>query len=1096
MKNRDLRITKKSRRGMNYYLPVFEIKYGLNNLYKQSQELETLYNSVSESDEDKVYASKLQACAVINSAYQYVIESFNSAENSDIFSRIAVLAEKNQSCMDVLKFFESVFPSMLEDLKNDMEENTRSFFLYQVYSANPAFLKAMKGMIVQKDLKFPEGLKALKSLTGAMIPDNSGINDDESLFMFLIKPAVLFPDSLEEQIKYILENWRTYLSEELIMLMKGTLDVLHEYRYNPVFGGGEPEVHLPDFSEMTDIESFSQDLQWMPNVVMMAKSTLVWLDQLSKKYQRDIHTLDAIPDEELNFLKENGFTALWLIGLWERSHASKRIKNLCGNPEAEASAYSLKNYNIAESIGGWEALENLRRRCAERGIRLASDMVPNHTGIDGDWVYAHPDYYISQNWSPFPSYSYNGEDLSQNPDFEVKIEDHYLNRTDAAVTFRLTDKRTGQVRYVFHGNDGTSMPWNDTAQLDFLNPQTREAVIQQILQIARNFHIIRFDAAMTLAKKHIQRLWYPQPGFGGDIAGRAVHGMSNEEFNKRIPQEFWREVVERIQAEVPDTLLLAEAFWMMEGYFVRTLGMHRVYNSAFMHMTKNQDNKKYRDSVKSVLVYDPEILKRYVNFMNNPDEETAAQQFGDGDKYFGVCTLLATMPGLPMFGHGQIEGFKEKYGMEYRRAYWDEKPDQRLLEEHKRRIFPLLRMRYLFSECKNFNLFDVIGNNGVEESIYAYVNGRDGKFAIVLYNNRYERAEGYIKQSVPKLDKSDRTVKTVSLAESLSLSVSGRHYVIMKNFSDSLYYIYPSLKLYEEGLFVSLNGYESRIFTDIYEVEDIDGIYSELYSSLNGRGIENLRENINFMLLRPFFKTTAPLRTPKFYKLIKSLLTAKNTTAEQYEILKILGSFYAYTDSISSTFESMGIKSRSVKPIQIIDFFNRLTELKKIKIFSHANLLYEDDIIRAICAYFILLPFTGKKSSAVKCQDILDLADRLSLSTLFDKNQHAVRCSCLFFSEKELIMSELLKEKFFMSLIGYNVYEGVIWYKEEFFTLALYLTILSNAIRETDVSGKVSTDKKTAIKKPVVSAKYEKQLKYWMDRNTNSGYRYLNLIED
>ena len=40
----------------------------------------------------------------------------------------------------------------------------------------------------------------------------------------------------------------------------------------------------------------------------------------------------------------------------------------------------------------------------------------------------------------------------------------------------------------------------------------------------------------------------------------------------------------------PDTLLLAEAFWLMEGYFVRTLGMHRVYNSAFMNMLRDEDN--------------------------------------------------------------------------------------------------------------------------------------------------------------------------------------------------------------------------------------------------------------------------------------------------------------------------------------------------------------------------------------------------------------------------------------------------------------------------------------------------------------------------
>ena len=56
--------------------------------------------------------------------------------------------------------------------------------------------------------------------------------------------------------------------------------------------------------------------------------------------------------------------------------------------------------------------------------------------------------------------------------------------------------------------------------------------------------------------------------------------------------------------------------------------------------------------------------------MNNPDERTAVEQFGKDDKYFGVTMLMVTMPGLPMFGHGQIEGFTEKYGMEYPRAYW------------------------------------------------------------------------------------------------------------------------------------------------------------------------------------------------------------------------------------------------------------------------------------------------------------------------------------------------------------------------------------------------------------------------------------------
>ena len=77
--------------------------------------------------------------------------------------------------------------------------------------------------------------------------------------------------------------------------------------------------------------------------------------------------------------------------------------------------------------------------------------------------------------------------------------------------------------------------------------------------------------------------------------------------------------------------------------------------------------------------------------MNNPDEETAVEQFGKGDKYFGICMMLITMPGLPMIGHGQIEGFSEKYGMEYKKAYYNEIPDGGFIARHEWEIFPLMK---------------------------------------------------------------------------------------------------------------------------------------------------------------------------------------------------------------------------------------------------------------------------------------------------------------------------------------------------------------------------------------------------------------------
>jgi glycosidase len=318
---------------------------------------------------------------------------------------------------------------------------------------------------------------------------------------------------------------------------------------------------------------------------------------------------------------------------------------MCGNPDAVASAYSLYSYDIAGALGGEAAMHNLRERAGQRGLRMASDMVPNHMAIDSRWVVEHPNWFLSVPHSPFPTYTFNGPDVCDDSRAQIYLEDHYYSKNDAAVVFKRVDSASGETRYIYHGNDGTAMPWNDTAQLDYLQAEVREAVIQTILHVARQFPIIRFDAAMTLAKRHYQRLWFPAPGSGGDIPSRAERGLTADEFNAAFPEEFWREVVDRVAQEAPDTLLLAEAFWMMEGFFVRTLGMHRVYNSAFMNMLRDEENAKYRQVLKNTLEFEPEILKRFVNFMNNPDEETAVEQFGKGDKYFGICTLMATLPG-------------------------------------------------------------------------------------------------------------------------------------------------------------------------------------------------------------------------------------------------------------------------------------------------------------------------------------------------------------------------------------------------------------------------------------------------------------------
>ncbi|MGB9585824.1 MAG: alpha-amylase family glycosyl hydrolase, partial [Anaerolineales bacterium] len=663
------------------------------------------------------------------------------------------------------------------------------------------------------------------------------------------------PHSLAGQLEYIRTKWG-YLLGDILKRIMTSLDFIKEEE-KAVFQGSGIAPVLDFTGQELEIERFSPDQDWMPRVVMIAKNTYVWLDQLSKKYQQPIYHLDQIPEAELEQLAKWGFTALWLIGLWERSPASQRIKQLRGNPDAVASAYSLFDYTIANDLGGEDAYRIFTEKAQKYGIRLASDMVPNHMGIDSPWVINHPQWFISVDESPFPSYTFNGPNLSWNDRVGIYIEDHYYNNTDAAVVFKRVDNWSGDVRYIYHGNDGTSMPWNDTAQLNYLLPEVREAVIQTILHVAKRFPIIRFDAAMTLTKRHYQRLWFPEPGSGGDIPSRSEHALTREQFNAAFPNEFWREVVDRVAQEVPDTLLLAEAFWLMEGYFVRTLGMHRVYNSAFMNMLRDEKNLEYRLVLKNTLEFDPQILKRYVNFMNNPDERTAVDQFGKGDKYFGICTMLATLPGLPMFGHGQIEGFTEKYGMEYRRAYWDEQADQDLVKRHEFQIFPLLKKRYLFADVENFWLYDFytpLGN--VNEDVFAYSNQARGEHVLVIYHNRYSTAEGWLRTSSAVLQKDiisgEKHLVQKTLAEALEIANNPNMFTIFRDHISGLQYIIPNTQLLEKGLYLHLHAYQCCVFLDFQQVTDTtDGIYRRLAEKLGYNGTPDLEQAKLDLLLQP-----------------------------------------------------------------------------------------------------------------------------------------------------------------------------------------------------------------------------------------------------
>lgn len=954
-----------------------------------------------------IYPGEVYATGLLEEIFHLVFRKYEMTTNPLVFDQAIRYIEQthsNETIKDLLFDFTGKFPPLdvysgKSGITNYIHATTKGklnthiileeLVMFWFANYNPAN-KKLKELFDKRYLEKSEVLeKVIVSLSDYFEKAKPFPNTNLSVFEFLRSPIDHAPDDVSKQLDYILDNWKEVIPGVIYnQLLRGKDLLKEDVTISGEADGGAP-VNAPGYKgdqedlshlrigksgykyaedaekDYDEPEKFTPDVHWMPSVVMLAKNTYVWLDQLSKKYQRDIRSLNMIPDEELDNLRRQNFTALWLIGIWERSVASKRIKHIMGNTDAVSSAYSLYDYTIASDLGGENAYENLNERCRQRGIRLASDMVPNHTGLFSNWVINNPDYFIQSPHSPFPGYRFTGENLSQHPDIEIRIEDGYFSKTDAAVVFQRIDKRNHNVRYIYHGNDGTVMPWNDTAQLDMIKKEVREAVIHKIFEVARKFSIIRFDAAMTLAKKHFSRLWYPKPGSGGDIPSRSDYAMERKQFDELFPVEFWREVVDRMNQEMPETLLLAEAFWFMEGYFVRSLGMHRVYNSAFMHMLKNEENEKYRDLITNTLEFEPEILKRYVNFMSNPDEETAINQFGTGDKYFGICMLMATLPGLPMFAHGQVEGYNEKYGMEYQRAYYNENPQEWLVQKHQEEIFPITEKRYLFSEVENFNIFDFTDSYGnINENVFAYTNTLHKERALVLFNNKYERAEGKIQFSSPKLSRkgSGKEQISLSLADALNIHDSKFHFYIYREHFSGLEYLKTGEEIHQNGFQWALDGFEHRLFWEFKEVYDTSGEMEKLYWKVAGGGIQSLERARKELQLEPVHTAFNEIFSDDIIEFLLSIILEERRSTSEKLGYKLLHS--KFNDFLLKVTESLGIKKTGSSDNIISDFTNQVKMIEKSFDFIQLNgHLLEDYLIQKQLPSLHKIIVTGRKSN-------------------------------------------------------------------------------------------------------------------------------------
>ncbi len=323
--------------------------------------------------EQAVRPGQINAMGLIDEILHYITGLYRDEKNLQVMKQaLDWLYEKSgkPAVDDALRQFADEFPTVAVyrreiELDAYLEGETagvphRQIILEEMLmlwlaNLNPAFssfIELFDDSNLEKETSYFKMMEALRTFFSAQPffgPEYQNIID------MLRSPAIAAPHSLTGQLEYIREKWGFMLGKYFYRLLS-SLDLIKEEEIAELrrwASWGRAPAPVYEYVGMeAEPERFSRDLDWMPRVVLIAKNIYVWLDQLSKKYQRAIHRLDQIPDEELDILARWGFSGLWLIGVWERSQASKRIKQMLGNQEAVASAYSLFDYQIAGDLGG------------------------------------------------------------------------------------------------------------------------------------------------------------------------------------------------------------------------------------------------------------------------------------------------------------------------------------------------------------------------------------------------------------------------------------------------------------------------------------------------------------------------------------------------------------------------------------------------------------------------------------------------------------------------------------------------------------------------------------------------------------------------
>jgi hypothetical protein len=428
-------------------------------------------------------------------------------------------------------------------------------------------------------------------------------------------------------------------------------------------------------------------------------NTWPWLDALSRRGGRLV-TLGTVPDREWDDLERRGIDIVYLMGLWRRSPAGRQLARHNRSVAASfdqalpdwtardvaGSAYSIVGYEPDPRIGTWDELASARSRLRDRGMQLMVDFIPNHTGFDHPWVRSHPDRYVQVDEATFRA----------DPD-----------------AFRAVDMPSGDVRFIACGRDPYFPPWNDVAQLDYSNAETRSAMAAELAGLAKHADGARCDMAMLVLSEIFRETW-------------KAHVRPNG-----AAREFWTDA----RAAVPGFTLLAEVYWDLE-WRLQQLGFDFTYDKRLYDRLLHAPAA----DVRSHLTADAEYQRRSARFIENHDEPRSAEAFGA--RAPAAATVIATLPGLRFFYQGQFEGRRTRLPVHLGR--WNDEPvDEGSVRFYERLLAAVNEDVFHEGEWRLLDVGPAGDDSWAQVLAWSWRRGADAR--IVVVNAGHAAAQGMVR---------------------------------------------------------------------------------------------------------------------------------------------------------------------------------------------------------------------------------------------------------------------------------------------------------------------------------------------------------------